>query len=276
MTYAQYPNRLQSQLAYMIALETAINQKLDDLIHEPLVPAEVSALLSTFRKLSETHQQALETRLKVLTHGEPLTNGNMKGLVVNLVDQEASLTGSTALQIIFTMLNQAIIGYSVLHALSTRFLDSARIADEGTSYHLSQLHSKSYIHAIQQISRLLHDVVLWDLDREGLECQCTCPSCSEGICLCALAGRTFLRDTWVEEGPIAGDQGVLVQTPKRNSAAAKAGLRRGDVILAVNGRQIEAYSDLQTVVRNAKSGEKIRLTVKRNSHEPGDVVIVRS
>ncbi len=274
MTSVQNPNRLLAHLAYMVALEAAIHQKLDELIYQPPVPAELSVLLTAFRKLSETHQQALETRLQVLTNAEPLSQRSVKGPVLNLVDQEAGLPGSTALQIIYTMFNQAVIGYSVMHTLSTRFLDSVRIANEGTSHHLSQQHSKDYIHAIQQISRLLHDVVLWDLDREGLECQCTCPSCSEGICLCALAGRNFLRETWVEEGPIAEDQGVPVQTPKRNSAAARAGLISGDVILAVNGQKIEAYGDFQTVVRNAESGEEIHLTVHRNSQVLDDMVIV--
>jgi membrane-associated protease RseP (regulator of RpoE activity) len=138
------------------------------------------------------------------------------------------------------MLNQAVIGYSVLHPLATRFLDSPFFADEGTSYHLTRQHTQNYVQAIQQISRLLHDVVLWELDREGLECQCICPSCGVGICLCALAGRSFLSDAWIEAGPIADDEGVYVQPPKQNSAAANAGLRRGDVILAAGGQEFES------------------------------------
>ncbi len=112
------------------------------------------------------------------------------------------------------------------------FWTVALIADEGTSYHLTRQHTQNYVQAIQQISRLLHDVVIWELDQEGLECQCICPSCGIGICLCAMAGRSFLSDTWVEAGPIADDEGVYVQLPKQNSAAAKAGLRRGNVIIS--------------------------------------------
>ncbi len=173
------------------------------------------------------------------------------------------------------MFNQAVIGYSVLHSLSTRFLDSALIADEGTSYHLTRQHTQNYVQAIQQISRLLHDVVIWELDQEGLECQCICPSCGVGICVCALAGRSFLSDIWVEAGPIADDEGVYVQRPKQNSAATKAGLRRGDVILAAGGQEIESYGDLQSAVRNDEPGEEIRLTVRRGSDELEEVVIVR-
>ena len=90
-----------------------------------------------------------------------------------------------------------------------------------------------------------------------------------------MAGRSFLRDTWVEAGPIAVDEGVYVQLPKQNSAATKAGLRRGNVILAAGSQKIESYGDLQSAVRNAEPGEEIRLTVRRDSDVLEEVAIVR-
>jgi membrane-associated protease RseP (regulator of RpoE activity) len=173
------------------------------------------------------------------------------------------------------MFNQAVIGYSVLHLLATRFRDSDSIADESTSLHLARQHTQNYVQAIQQISRLLHDVVVWELDREGLECLCLCPGCSVGICLGAMSARTFLSNTWVEAGPIADDEGIYVQLPKQNSAAAKAGLRRGDVILAAGGQEFESWGDIQRAVQGAEPGEEIRLTVRRDSDVLEEVVIVR-
>ncbi len=190
------------------------------------------------------------------------------------MSEETDNRASTALQIVYTIFNQALIGYSVLHPLATRFLDSPWIADEGTSYHLTRQHTQNYIQAIQQISRLLYDLVLWELDREGLECQCICPSCGVGICLCAMAGSSFLSQAWVEAGPIADAEGIYVQLPKQNSAAAKAGLHSGDVILAVGGQELESYGDLQSAVRNTESGEEIRLTVRRGSDELVEVAVV--
>ena len=275
MTSPQNPNRLQTQLAHMIALEAAIEQRLEELIPEVSAHAGITALLTGFQTLTRAQRQALETRFQIIADGAPLSKGTPVVLPVDRLSQEADYPISTALQIVYTLFNQAVIGYSVLHPLATRFLDSPFIADEGTSYHLTRQHTQNYVQAIQQISRLLPDVVLWELDQEGIECQCICPSCGAGICLCAMAGRSFLSDTWVEAGPIADDEGVYVQPPKQNSAAAKAGLHRGDVILAAGGQEIESYGDLQSAVRNAESGEEIRLTVRRDSDGLEEVAIVR-
>ena len=275
MSRTQNPNRLLTQLAHMIALEAAIEQRLEELIPEVSDHAGVTALLTGFQALARTQRQALETRLQTIADAVPLSKGTTVVLPVDRLSQEADYPISTALQIVYTIFNQAVIGYSALHPLATRFLDSLFIADEGTSYHLARQHTQNYVQAIQQISRLLHDVVIWELDQEGLECQCICPSCGVGICLCAMAGRSFLSDTWVEAGPIADDKGVYVQLPKQNSAAAKAGLRRRDIILAAGGQEIESYGDLQSAVRNAEPGEEIRLTVRRDSDVLEEVAIVR-
>ena len=275
MTNKQNPNRLQTQLAYMIALETAIEQRLEELIPEVSDHAEATALLTGFQTLSKDQRQALETRLHAIADNALQMKDPATSFAANLLSEEGNYPVSRALQIIYTMFNQAVIGYSVLHPLSTRFLDSVLIADEGTSYHLSRQHTQNYVQAIQQITHLLHDVVIWELDQEGLECQCICPSCGVGICLCAMAGRLFLSDTWVEAGPIADDEGVYVQLPKQNSAATKAGLRRGDVILAAGGQDIKSYGDLQSTVRNAEPGEEIRLTVRRESDVIEEIAIIR-
>jgi predicted metalloprotease with PDZ domain len=219
--------------------------------------------------------QVLEARLQTIADAVPLLEGGTWILPVDRLSSEADYPVSTALQIVYTMFNQAVIGYAALHSLSTRFLDSSFVAKEGTSYHLTRQHTQNYVQAIQQISGLFHDVVIWELDEKSLECKCLCPSCSAGICLCAMAGRWFLRDTWVKVGPIADDQGVYIQLPKKNSAAMKAGLRRGDVVLAVGGKDIDSPWDLQESIENAASGEAIRLTVRRDSDVLEEITIVR-
>ena len=274
MTGTRNPNRLQTQLAHMIALEAAIEKRIEKLIPEVSGHAEAMDLLTGFQTLSKDQRQALETRLHAIADKAPQMKDPDTVFAANGLSEEGNYPVSTALQIIYTLLNQAVIGYSVLHPLSTRFLDSALIADEGTSFHLTRQHTQNYVQAIQQISRRLHDVVLWELDREGLECQCICPSCGVGICLCAMAGRSFLSTTWVEAGPIADDEGVYVHLPKQNSAAAKAGLRGGDVILAAAGKEIESFGDLQSAVKKGEPGEEIRLKVRRGSDELEEVDVV--
>ena len=274
MTGTQKPNRLQTELAHMIALEAAIEYKLEELIPEVADHAGATALLTSFHNLSKDQRQALETRLQSIADTAPPPKEDTIVFPVNGVGEEVDYPVSTALQIVYTIFNQAVIGYSVLHPIATRFLDSPWIADEGTSYHLTRSHTQNYVKAIQQISRLLHDVVLWELDGDGLECECICPACGVGICLCAMAGRSFLSQTWEEAGPIADEKGIYVQHPKQNSSAEQAGLVRGDVIVAVGGHEIESYGDLQSAVRNGETGEEIRLTVRRGADELDEVAIV--
>jgi C-terminal processing protease CtpA/Prc len=143
--------------------------------------------------------------------------------------------------------------------LAIRFRDSWAIAEDGTTAHLARQHTQNYVHAIQQIARVLHDVVVWEMDQEGLECQCTCPSCSSGICLCAAASRVTLSHAWIDDGPIAVD----------------AGLRKGDVVVGVDGKDVKPISDLQTAIREHQSGEPVQLKVRRGPDELKDVTIIR-
>lgn len=275
MTTVEKANRLQSHLIYMVALENAIDQKLGDLLPNVTLHAEVTALLTKFQLIAVDQRQALETRLqeiggKMALSNEPLATDFASGL-----SEKESHPVSSALQAAYTLFNQAIIGYAVLHPLATRFMDGPMTADEGTSYHFCRQHTKNYIESAQKISHLLYDVILWELDQEHLECQCTCPSCGVGVCVCALAGRSFLRDAWVEAGPIAADEGVFVQTPKNYSAASKIGLHLGDVILTAEDQEIETYGDLQNVVRETESGGDILLAVRRDNDAKEDMIMVR-
>ena len=159
----------------MIALEAAIEQRLEKLIPEVSNYAEATAFRKGFQTLSKDQRQALEPRLHTIADNAPQMKDPATGFAANGLSEGGNYPVSTALQIIHTIFNLAVMGYSVLHPLSTRFLDSVLIADEGTSYHLSRQHTQNYVQANQQISRLLHDVVLWELDREGLEGQGICP-----------------------------------------------------------------------------------------------------
>lgn len=274
MTTTKNAGRLLSHLTYMISLETVIEQKLEQLLPEVSAHSGVTTLLTSFQSLAGNQRQALETRLRTIDGSVSHMDDSSVALSVNGSAEEAKHPVSTALQTTYTLFNQAIIGYAVLHPLATRFLDSVWIAEEGTSYHLCRQHMQNYTEAVQQISRFLHDVILWELDEESLECQCVCPSCGVGVCVCALAGRSFLRDAWEEAGPIANDEGVYIQTPKQNSVAAKIGLRHGDVIIAAEGQEIESYGDLQDIVGNTESGGEIRLKVLRKDDVTEDVVMV--
>ncbi len=63
------------------------------------------------------------------------------------------------------------------------------------------------------------------------------------------------------------DQGALVADVPADSPAAKAGIKRGDVIVEFNGKPIKDWSDLPTMVANTKVGESVPVKVLREGRE---------
>ena len=59
--------------------------------------------------------------------------------------------------------------------------------------------------------------------------------------------------------------GVLVLRVLPNTAAAKAGLRRGDVILQMNGQTITSAEQLQQLVEDSQRGETLQVKVQRGN-----------
>jgi serine protease Do len=61
--------------------------------------------------------------------------------------------------------------------------------------------------------------------------------------------------------------GVLVSSVEEGSAAAKAGLKAGDVILAVNGRTVGSPSEVAQEIRDAEDGTALEIRVLRDRKE---------
>ena len=61
--------------------------------------------------------------------------------------------------------------------------------------------------------------------------------------------------------------GALITDIFDNSAADKAGLKRGDVVIEVNGKMIKNVENLRNMVSQSKIGKKIKITVLRNSRK---------
>ncbi len=59
-------------------------------------------------------------------------------------------------------------------------------------------------------------------------------------------------------------QGVVVARVQEDSAAEKAGMRAGDVIVAVNGESVENKADIRNIIGLIRVGTKIEIDIIRN------------
>ena len=63
------------------------------------------------------------------------------------------------------------------------------------------------------------------------------------------------------------EAGVLIARVQRNSPAAKAGLRRGDILLKVNDTAVSEPQDIVDALAKFKSGDVVKLIVQRGDNE---------
>ena len=77
---------------------------------------------------------------------------------------------------------------------------------------------------------------------------------------------------WVADIPAALRQrmelntpGVLIENVDQGSAAAKAGLIRGDVVLSLDDEAVKDARSLVKKIKAAKSGEVLRLRIQRQN-----------
>jgi serine protease Do len=62
-------------------------------------------------------------------------------------------------------------------------------------------------------------------------------------------------------------QGALVSDVMKDSPAAKAGIKRGDIILAFNGRSVKDVSNLRNMVAQSKIGDEVSMKILRSGRE---------
>lgn len=76
-------------------------------------------------------------------------------------------------------------------------------------------------------------------------------------------GRT-VTETVAKSAGLAKAEGASVERVIAGTGAAKAGLRKGDIVIALNGQPIRTMDDLILAVRRAQVGDVVSLTVWRD------------
>jgi Do/DeqQ family serine protease len=70
-----------------------------------------------------------------------------------------------------------------------------------------------------------------------------------------------------EEYSLSSNEGVYVREVGEGSAAGDAGIRKGDIITALNGKKTGSVPELQEMVGRFRPGEKVNITLKRGGEE---------
>lgn len=73
---------------------------------------------------------------------------------------------------------------------------------------------------------------------------------------------------------LKGAKGALVSSINPNSPAAKAGLKRGDVVLSIDGKPVSSHSDLTRKIGQTPAGTKIKLDVADQSGKKRSVDVL--
>ena len=266
--------RLHGDMAVMVALEHTIEQRIKDLVDKVAHNSEVAALLKDLHEVTAAHQRTLTTRLRTVAPDVSIPDVLAMTSPVEGDYDKVKYPVSDGLVSLHTLFDQAVIGYAVLMVLANRTADSGVRWAENT-YDIVEQHMHESTAAVQRILRLLPSMVVSELEEEGQECQCTCPSCGFGICLCAVAPRRMMEMARAEAGPIYVPEGIVMVRPRSGSAADQAGLRKGDIVLAVDDKDIESLPMLQETIHNHKSGEEIRFRAQRESGQQMQISAIR-
>ena len=265
---------LQQYVADMVTLESQIEEALNRRLEEVKDHAEVASAVKRFHTMVKGQRRALQARLSELDGGGATPGGTIApspfSTATRISSSGKTWAVSNALHEIYTAFTHAALSYAMLHAAAHRLYDLATAEDLATQ------HMKRYAGAAQEIHQLIADVVSWELSKDGQECRCVCDVCGLGLCICASHGADELLQAWGDQsGPYPRKGGLLLQAPRAGSAAARLGLRNGDIIIAADGQEVRSWRELYAGIAKHKPGEEVLLRVRRGVDEPMDVAVTR-
>jgi membrane-associated protease RseP (regulator of RpoE activity) len=164
----------------------------------------------------------------------------------------------------------AIAGYTVLTELAFRLYDPPL-------REVAPKHLKAYASLSYAATRLIPSVIADEFAAQGLFCQCVCPMCGLGACACVTVGRQHVDAAWRDSaGTAVTIDGFPLQTPRPGSPLAVAGVKGGDVLLAVDDQQARSVPDIQAAIRKHAIGDGVLLRIGRSNELPREITVAHT
>lgn len=162
----------------------------------------------------------------------------------------------------------AVAAYTVLTELAFRLYDPP-LRD------LAPKHLKAHTSLVYSVTCLLPTVVCEELAAtHRLFCQCVCPMCGLGACACVTVGRQHVETAWRDAaGAAVAATGFPLPAPRPGSPLAAEGVKRGDVLLAVDGQEARTIPDIQAIIRKHAIGDAVQLRLGRANEGPRDITV---
>ncbi len=255
--------RLHVALTGLLAHEKAIDAAATDPSGRVSDHAETRDLFAGIQRASSGHLMAIRERLN-LTSGDGFTEADQPRS--NPPEFARLHPVSDLLCAIYSLLGEAVVRYSAMQSVANRMADSWAVASEGTTAHIARDHTQEYVALMGRATNILHDAVIWELEEDGLECRCSCPSCGLGVCLCAVSARGILSPAIANALPRVARSGVEVVRPRSGSSAEGAGLQQGDIVISIDSVAVTELPVLQAAIRDHEPGE-IEFSVLRNGEQ---------
>ena len=265
--FPELSERNRITLVELLALERFIEARFDQLVAQAESSPRTAELLSELASVARQHQDAVYGRLAAagLCQEEEAPCTIPTSTACSPLARLHPASG--ALRDAYALVSQGLIGWATLLPLAMHVRDSWVVANGGTTAHIMRRHTQDYATAAGRILAVLPDVLIDELNSAGIECRCTCPGCSIGLCLDAASMRGLLAEALGAARPSVVEHGVKLALPREGSAVARSLLRVGDIILAIDGQKLETIGQLQHAIGNHTPGERIELAVRRGRSE---------
>ena len=256
----------------MTETENEIEELLSGLQSDGDPEGELSDILTRSLTTAKRHLDALNHRISMLSHeeGRSETSSHTQFPIKRLND----------ITLLYGLLNRTALGYAILHAVAHRYFDGPQ---QGTTAELAENHLKDYAEMVQSINIAISETTIREIGRLGQECQCQCPSCALGLCLCSPHGMNTVVDIWRAAADIPtakGTGGMGVRPPRHGSPAASARVQSGDSVVTIDGRDVKDESwdsirTMQNAINVHQVGETIRIRLRRETGDTEEISLVR-